>query len=427
MLVVTPLLVGLVAVAVRTDRDSTAPRLEGRAPAATQRTPAVEASFQRESYAPGHRGVLRLFNTARSLRLQIFQAGPERVRTIDDSTMNGVPLTRSKAIGPGRRGRKVAVPIGPWPSGVYFARLQAADGRIGFAPFVVRPNRLGRHRVAVVMPTLTWQAYNLRDGNRDGTGDSWYACPRRNPEDCPTGNAVRLHRPFLNRGVPSHFRSYDLPFLHWLSWNGHEVDYLAQRDLERVKSPSVLARAYRLIVFPGHHEYVTEREYDHVEGYRNLGGNLMFLSANNFFVRVVRKGDSIEKKKQWRELERPEAALIGVQYRGSDQGVRRGRWAIRPARASAWVFTGTGLRPGAKFADGGIEIDRTTKDSPQNVQVLAEMRNLFGPGFTAQMTYYETPRGAKVFAAGAFTLAGASLRRDVSTVLDNLWRRLTRP
>ena len=53
-------------------------------------------------------------------------------------------------------------------------------------------------------------------------------------------------------------------------------------------SAATLASAYDLIVFPGHHEYVTTREYDLVEGYRDLGGNLMFLSANNFFWRVDR-------------------------------------------------------------------------------------------------------------------------------------------
>ena len=58
---------------------------------------------------------------------------------------------------------------------------------------------------------------------------------------------------------------------------------LSQSDLESSPSPRALAAAYDLIVFPGHHEYVTTREYDLVEGYRNLGGNLMFLSANNFF------------------------------------------------------------------------------------------------------------------------------------------------
>jgi hypothetical protein len=56
--------------------------------------------------------------------------------------------------------------------------------------------------------------------------------------------------------------------------------------------------------------------------------------------------------------------------------------------------------------------------------VLAEIRNLMGSGATAQMAYYETSRGARVFAAGAFTLGGAALWPSVSPVLENLWRRL---
>jgi hypothetical protein len=43
------------------------------------------------------------------------------------------------------------------------------------------------------------------------------------------------------------------------------------------------------------------------------------------------------------------------------------------------------------------------------------------------MTYYETPRGAKVFAAGAFTLAGEATNPVISELLDNLWRHMTRP
>ena len=40
------------------------------------------------------------------------------------------------------------------------------------------------------------------------------------------------------------------------------------------------------------------------------------------------------------------------------------------------------------------------------------------------MTYYETPEGAKVFAAGAFTLAGSVLQRNVGVLLANLWLHL---
>ena len=152
---------------------------------------------------------------------------------------------------------------------------------------------------------------------------------------------------------------------------------------------------------------MTTREYDAVERYRDLGGNLAFLSANNFFWQVVKHGDVVTKTKQWRDLERPEAALLGVQYRGNDSGEARGSWIVRDVPAADWLFAGTGIRPGSRFGeDWGIEIDRTSADSPKGVQVIAEIPDLFGPGFTAQMTYYETEYGAKVFAAGAFTLAG---------------------
>jgi hypothetical protein len=42
------------------------------------------------------------------------------------------------------------------------------------------------------------------------------------------------------------------------------------------------------------------------------------------------------------------------------------------------------------------------------------------------MTYYETARGAKVFAAGAFGLL-RPVNRDpvISRLLDNVWERLT--
>ena len=43
------------------------------------------------------------------------------------------------------------------------------------------------------------------------------------------------------------------------------------------------------------------------------------------------------------------------------------------------------------------------------------------------MTYYETPRGAKVFAAGAFTIAGQAMDPELAPFLQELWSRLARP
>ena len=73
------------------------------------------------------------------------------------------------------------------------------------------------------------------------------------------------------------------------SHSGKRADYFSDEDLERFASGAQLARLYDLIVFAGHHEYETARSYDLVTRYRDLGGNLAFLSADNFYWRVVRR------------------------------------------------------------------------------------------------------------------------------------------
>ena len=312
--------------------------------------------------------------------------------------------------------------LGPWPSGVYFARLTAPDGRVGYAPFVLRPERLGLNRVAVVLPTSTWQAYNFYDDDGDGWGNTWYA-------GAPN-TTVKLGRPFLRRGVIPFYRRYDLGFLHWLAWTGKAVDYLADSDLAAVPTGDDLAIAYDLVVFPGHTEYVTEHLFDVVERYRDVGGNLAFLSANNLFWRVVDDRGTLRRVGLWRHLGRPESAVIGVQYIGNDEGSRQGPFLVRDLGAS-WLWSRTGLEAGGTFGEFvggyGIEIDATTDVSPPGTQVLAEIPDLFGPGKTAQMTYYETETGAKVFAAGALDFGGSATYWPVSRLLENLWARLSLP
>jgi hypothetical protein len=321
-----------------------------------------------------------------------------------------VPVTPRRSV----RGTTVDIPIGDWPSGLYFARVEA-PGRVGFAPFVVAPKRLGESNVAVVLPTRTWQAYNFRDDDRDGDGDTWYATRGH--------DQAALGRPYLNRGVPPEYRKYDLRFLRWLHQTRRVVDVLSQAELDRATGAQ-LSRAYDLIVFPGHHEYVTTREYDAVEGFRDRGGNLIFLSANNFFWRIDLNGRTMTRVRQWRDLGRPEASLLGVQFIGNDEGEHRAPWLVRPSAARSWIFRGVRLRANYAFSDAGIEIDAVAPSSPPGTRILAEIPNLLGPGMTAHMTYYRTPNGAEVFAAGAFTLAGSIRQPAVRRLLTNLWERL---
>ena len=91
--------------------------------------------------------------------------------------MRGMPVGVEQHIAAVHPASRVRIRIGNWPSGLYFALLRAPGGRVGYAPFVLAPARLGEHRIAVVMPTQTWQAYNFRDDNGDGKPDTWYATP----------------------------------------------------------------------------------------------------------------------------------------------------------------------------------------------------------------------------------------------------------
>ena len=367
---------------------------------------APEAAFAQRSYAPGATASLVVWHgRAETVRI-------ERVGLSRRDPLAGVAVTRTMSMD----GARTAIRIGDWPSGLYVARV-AGPGGIGRAPFVVCPPALGEHRVAVVLPTNTWQAYNRRDVDGNGVGDTWYA-------DSSVAS-VDLTRPYLDGGAPPKFRGYDRGFLRWLAQRRIEADILADDDLERV-SGDLLARAYDLIVFPGHEEYVTTHAYDVVERYRDLGGNLMFLSANNFFYRVERRGSRLYRTGRWRDLGRPESALVGVQYVDWNRNYYP-NVPYEVTAAGSWVFRGTGLRNGDRFGRYGIEIDARTSRSPRGIRVLARITDAFGPGKSAEMTYYETRRGAKVFAAGVINFGGSALWPHSSRMLDNLWRRLAAP
>jgi hypothetical protein len=379
----------------------------------------LDAAFLASSYRPGDAMTMFVAADAHTLTVQLFQSGPEPVPTYANNVMNGVPVGAPVQVdwhinvdGPA----PINLTLDPSvPSGVYFARLQSTD-RTGFAPFVVRP-AAPQHRVAVIMPTNTWQAYNFYDADGDGFGDSWYVSWATDEID--------ITRPHLDRGVPYRFRSYDLSFLHWMSRTGKQADYYADEDLEAFPDGDTLRENYDLVIFPGHEEYVSGHAYDVVQRYRDLGGNLMFLSANNFFRRVDRTDPRLKLITLWRDLGRPESALIGVQYKASDRGTHQSPFVVTDDGAASWAFAGTGLTSGQTFGKYGIEIDAVTPESPPGTVVLAEIPNALGAGLTAQMSYYETAAGARVFAAGVLNFGGEILLwPQTAQILENAWNQL---
>jgi hypothetical protein len=136
----------------------------------------------------------------------------------------------------------------------------------------------------------------------------------------------------------------------------------------------------------------------------------------------------MRRVKLWRDLGRPEAALLGVQYRANDNGSKQGVYSILDTAAAPWLFEGTGLVNGGTLGEMvggyGIEIDATTPLSPPGTKVLARIPDLFGPGISGEMTYYETEAGARVFSAGSLDFGGSITFQPVWRILENLWRHM---
>ena len=276
------------------------PRLHSRVDAPVVRMLGVAVSFGQRSYAPGNSARVQIAADARTLKLQVlgYRKGPQGGL---DAATGASPVGPAASLDwRGHRNAPSSVNVqgaADLPTGLYFFRATAPDGRVGYAPFVVRPRPADRHRVAVVLATNTWQAYNFEDANGDGWGDSWYVSSAI--------KSVPVRRPYLGNGVPRRFRELDLPFQQWLARTDRQVDLLAEDDLEQVNGDELASR-YDLIVFPGHEEYVTAHLYTAVQRYRDLGGNLVFLSADNFFRRVDRVGGKLVLRRAWRDLGRPE-------------------------------------------------------------------------------------------------------------------------
>jgi hypothetical protein len=400
----------------------TRPAKAERSRAAVVRVLGVEAAFEKRSYMPLEPARLWVSADCDRLIVQFLHCGTEPEYTDRTDEMRGNPVSEPIVVN-WHRNRLRPAPLdlqpGAWVSGVYAAKLTTEDGRVGFAPLVLRPPALGTVREAVIIPTNTWQAYNFYDRDGDGWGDTWYA------GGTPP---VRLDRPYRERGTPPRWRRYDVGYLKFLISTSRTPDMLADDDLEAMPDGATLRRLYDLIVFPGHSEYMTERAYNVTTKFRDLGGRLIFLSANNFFWKVRKRGNVMVRGRLWRNARRPESMLCGVQYRANDNGRRQAPFVVADTAAAPWLFERTPLQNGSLIGEGvggyGIEIDMVTPTSPPETRVIARIPDLFGPGLSAEMAYYETAVGARVFSAGVLDFCGTVHWEPMRTLVDNLWRHM---
>jgi len=336
------------------------------------------------------------------------------------------------------------------PSGYYSLKL-ISDEQVFYASFIIRPTPASPNKILVLSSTNTWQAYN------SWGGASFYKFTNENPCNLKIAEFVNFHRPNYEatpiKANTSHLLNAELYITRWLEQHHYNYDVISDDELDQ---DSTLLQRYKVVIVSTHSEYWTAAMYNHVENYINHHGNLMYLCGNSMYWKVTKSGDVMECRKyrelhsqtgetggKWRELGRPESAILGVQFD------RKGIQTYAPYQVllpNHWIFNTTGVAAGQLFGDfsltgdtkssgaSGHETDRITSFSPSNIIVLAHGTNPSVPDSTdfgtggADMTFYEHPSGGGVFSVGSISFGG-SLPIDTITskitqnVLENFLQR----
>ncbi|MFI2186212.1 N,N-dimethylformamidase beta subunit family domain-containing protein [Streptomyces sioyaensis] len=204
---------------------------------------------------------------------------------------------------------------------------------------------------------------------------------------------------------------------------GLPLAYTTGLDVHR--TPSAL-RGATAALSPGHDEYWTPQQRQHVTLARDAGTNLAFLGANACFRRVrLEPGPSgalrtvVCYKTSYRDdphfagphralpthdfrqppAADPESALTGVFYEGYPTDAS---YVVHSA--DHWLFAGTGVQRGAAFDHFvGVEYDRVTPEAPTpaRLEILAHSPLVCnGRRSHADSAYYTVPSGAGVFSSG---------------------------
>ena len=247
--------------------------------------PAVEAAFARESYRAGEHArssSSRISSTESSCRSSGPgpSASPRRATTV----MNGVPGDAREALDRREPGAAVVSCRRRLGQRALLRPARAADGRVGFAPFVVAPRadrRAPRRRRPADADLAGLQLPGRRRRRR---GDSWYADKQR---EHPFGSDARTSTAAFPTASAS--TSDSSTGSRWSDGKASTTSRSGTSSRSRAPTRSPRLRPHRLRRPP---RVRHDAEYDLVEGFRDLGGNLMFLSANNFFWRVDREETS---------------------------------------------------------------------------------------------------------------------------------------
>ena len=322
-----------------------------------------------------------------------------------------------------------------WCSGVYLAKLTGTtSGKQSYINFVVRDDTRSSDYL-FVRAVNTEQAYN-RYGR-----ESLY----RSFDPPPPGHArkVSFNRPdigdasIVSNGAGMYFSFYDYNMIRFLERECYDLAYCTNVDIH--ESCSVLL-SHKALLFVGHDEYWSKQMRSNVEAARDNGIGLGFFCANSCYWQVrfepspvtgypdrtivcykddlddPMRGSAFATVK-WRDppLNLPEDALLGVMFDAQAEA------NLVVSDALHWAYNCTGVHNGDQLtAVLGYETDRMFGNAPANTQRIAHSPLA---GTYADVTVYQAPSGATVFAAGSIQW---SWGLDDYNVDSALWPRTSR-
>jgi N,N-dimethylformamidase len=302
-----------------------------------------------------------------------------------------------------------------WDSGLYVLHLETEDGSArDNIPFAVRARDPGkRARVAVLMPTFSYQVYtNFRRDDRaakvEASAPQWGALPQTPSAHPQYGHSTydwhpdgagiamaSMRRPAIDKrvnqvqmaGDASHesgvyWLTADTYLLDFLDRAGIPADVLTDHDIH-AEGAEALSR-YACVLTGQHPEYHSNQTWDAIRGFIDGGGRFMYMGGNGFYWKVAVHPDgpwALEVRRAesgirvwaaepgeyhhqfdgtlgglWCRIGRPPQSLVGVGF--STQGHYKGypyTWldGINDPRA-AFMRAGLTATPGEKFGERGF-------------------------------------------------------------------------
>jgi hypothetical protein len=382
-----------------------------------------------DSYAPGAEVPVRVTGDAASVQLGIYADN-------DPLHDKGAALTTVHHLGK----MTFRVPTDTAPGEYRLGVASATATR--WLPLVVRDGShpLGRPAAGttlVVMPYLTWRAYNEFDADRDGLPDTWYKdwshkwVTRIGPYEYPG-------RPLDGR-VPqgteqTWLMSKDLTNLYHRFAATFKLPAQFITDEEFAQLPQSAIDRYRAVIYPAHSEYYLQADYDRVRAFEQHG-RFAYLSANGFFALVSEQGgkEHLDVRPD-RTAKQSDYGLIGVGFDSCCWARHHtpGWFHVTQQGLSQapWMFFSTGYSVGEKLMMAGGEVDTTSPTlTPPGTVTLdqAAWTTSKGKHSTAESVWFRRPSGGEVFAAGnmKFTLDAAH-NGKLAAAFQGLWQHLVR-